>query len=158
MFFKCLVTVERVLGMSVCEVHTDIGIHTAIAPTHKDAFKAGLKFAALAFQQHESSQVRTASEGAKEKAMKQPVVSITVPFCLDGRHYKGLSLRNGVDFGLDLAPCGGDRAIITLGNAIDPPTGIFWDTASAVDDKSHVVPPGYLAIDPIVPPEVPVAE
>lgn len=78
----------------------------------------------------------------------QKVVTITVPFSDDGRHYLGVSLRDGVGFELIDAPCGAARQLVSFTNAENAPTGIFWDGVTGFDDQSHRVPPGYLAINP----------
>lgn len=81
---------------------------------------------------------------------KVKTVNITVPFSINGKHYNGLSIFPGVDFGLVDAPCGAARQLIALKNARDGswPTGIFWDTVSASDDKGPSVS-GYLKVKPI---------
>lgn len=81
---------------------------------------------------------------------KVKTVNITVPFSINGKHYNGLSIFPGVDFSLVDAPCGSTRQLISLANAAEGswPTGIFWDTVSASDDKGGAVS-GYLKVKPV---------
>ena len=46
--FECKVRIMPLMGRSVCEVTTAQGVHTAIAPTHKESFQAGMTMAKIA--------------------------------------------------------------------------------------------------------------
>lgn len=49
--FECKIRIIPLMGRSVCEVTTAQGVHTAIAPTHRESFKAGMTMAKIAMQQ-----------------------------------------------------------------------------------------------------------
>lgn len=74
-------------------------------------------------------------------------INITVPVNHEGHHYQGVSVHAGVDISFTDAPCGPARQLIQFDGAENPPTGIFFDQASCVDDKSEAVPT-YLQIQP----------
>lgn len=80
---------------------------------------------------------------------KKTVVSISVAFCFAGKRYDGVALRDGVTMELVDAPCGIQRQLLQFGNTANPPTGIIWDGATNVDDKSSETPPGYLTLKPL---------
>jgi len=65
------------------------------------------------------------------------VVNITAAFSYGRDHYLGVTMHDGVTFDLIEAPCGEGRQLVSFGNTEQPPTGIFWDTVSAVtiDDE-----------------------
>jgi len=46
--FECKIRIIPLMGRSVCEVVTARGTHTAIAPTHRESFKAGMTMAKIA--------------------------------------------------------------------------------------------------------------
>ena len=60
-------------------------------------------------------------------------INISVGMSIDGVHYDGISIHNGVNFDLVDAPCGSDRKLVSLTNGIMAPEGIFWDACSALD-------------------------
>lgn len=74
-------------------------------------------------------------------------VNITVAFSHNGDHYDGLSLADGVTFDLVDAPCGPARQMIALGNAVDAPAGIFFDSVSAIETSAYT--DGYLFVDAV---------
>jgi hypothetical protein len=49
--FNCTVKVMPMMGKSVCEVTTDQGTHTAIAPTHQQAWSAAMTMARMVMEQ-----------------------------------------------------------------------------------------------------------
>jgi hypothetical protein len=81
------------------------------------------------------------------KTSKKPAVNYTIPINHNGKHYLGVSLHDGVDFGLIDAPCGSARQLIQFKNCSDAPTGLFWDGVTCSDDKSPAVKE-YLQLKP----------
>jgi len=49
--FECKVRMIPLMGKSVCEVTTAQGTHTAIAPTHKQAWAAAMTMARMVMEQ-----------------------------------------------------------------------------------------------------------
>jgi len=82
----------------------------------------------------------------KKKAL--PVLTLSILFAVDGKKYSGVSILNGVGFGIKPAPCSNDRYVVDFTNAKNAPPGLMWDGVTAIDDKSTKVPEGYLVIKP----------
>jgi len=74
-------------------------------------------------------------------------VSFTVEFAHKGVHYKGVSALNGVGLELVDAPCGSARQMVQFTGCANAPTGIFWDSVSALVANEPAIN-GYLKLKP----------
>lgn len=77
------------------------------------------------------------------------VVSIAVEFPFNGRHYKGVSLKNGVSLGSQPAACGISKTQLTFNNGVEQPIA-FLENVSGGSFDSPSSPDGYLVIHPVI--------
>lgn len=73
------------------------------------------------------------------------IINISAKFSHKGHSYDGVTLHAGVDFSLVDAPCGAARQMCSFSNCEDAPTGIFFDTVSAVE-IDEAANPHYLQL------------